>query len=1014
MASVTPSLQLVTPSQVNIFTTSTQDNPSVTALSDGGYVVTWTSTNQATSSSGWDIYAQRYDAAGARIGNEFLVNKSITYNQLNSSVTTLSNGNFVVSWQNMVTKPAPDLIIAGHHIPQKIADFDITAQLYSATGVKIGGQFQVNTLTHHFQEDPQIFGLSNGGFAAVWSTAKGYGDTTADVYSASMQLFNSTGTKVGSQITLITANGVPVLPSGVEPTVTELANGNLLVMWKQIDANGNVNSIAGYSFAQLYDTKGGKVGSPITFAKGFDHIEALSDGGYVLSYHSLQQTYFSIYDANGSVVQADIPVGTAVAADSNSSFAVKADGSLVFVYVGTDAQLNSHLYVRHFDASTGLATTNDTLIDNTLYSIDHISVEALSGGGYVVTWSASLLTNPGDAYDVYSITYSPNDQQYTKFTGTAAINTLTGTSTDDFITGLAGNDTISAGDGYDYIDGGTGNDSMAGGAGNDTYVVDVAGDHIVENLAEGVDTAYIKIATAKGTYTLESNLENATLQNVVAFNLIGNTLDNILIGNAAANTLDGSVGADVMKGGAGNDVYVVDNLGDVVVESSSIATEIDTVKSSVDFTLGDNLEKLILMSAGLTGTGNALANTITGTSGADTLDGGAGKDVLIGGTGNDIYVVDTVGDVITETSKLASEVDLVKSSISWLLGANLEQLTLTGSQNINGTGNTLNNLLTGNSGNNVLNGGAGLDSYDGGLGDDTYIVDQVAELANITDIGGSDTVQIMYVAKVPTTLTAGSGDLLNIENITVVGAGSYSLVGDANANILIGNAQANTLTGNDGDDILIGGAGIDTLIGGAGNDTYVVDNINDIVTETGTDVADLIQSTIAIDLNAVKYDGIENVTLTGKTALNATGDEFGNILTGNSAANKLSGGAGIDTLIGGAGADVLTGGDGSDTFIFNSLLGTDQVMDFTSFGYSNADQIYFDTSVFTHLTGSMFDKFVSSSSGVALDYNDYLLYNTTTKTLSYDADGNGIGKAIAIAKFVGVPSGLSFLDVHIF
>ncbi|MCI0998073.1 calcium-binding protein, partial [Pseudomonas corrugata] len=202
---------------------------------------------------------------------------------------------------------------------------------------------------------------------------------------------------------------------------------------------------------------------------------------------------------------------------------------------------------------------------------------------------------------------------------------------------------------------------------------------------------------------------------------------------------------------------------------------------------------------------------LTGNVEANLLDGGLGADTLIGGAGNDTYVVDNIGDVISEESTLAGEIDIVRSSVSWGLGANLENLTLIGNDNINGLGNALDNVLTGNAGNNVLVGGAGQDTLIGGAGDDLYVLDNIGDTVTELADEGHDLVR----TSVSYTLSA------NVEDGQLVGLSAINLTGNALDNSLIGNGAANVLNGLDGADILDGGADNDQLDGGAGNDVLI-------------------------------------------------------------------------------------------------------------------------------------------------------------------------------------------------
>ena len=206
--------------------------------------------------------------------------------------------------------------------------------------------------------------------------------------------------------------------------------------------------------------------------------------------------------------------------------------------------------------------------------------------------------------------------------------------------------------------------------------------------------------------------------------LNGTSAANILDGGDGNDTLDGRVGADTLIGGLGNDTYWVDNRGDSVRETSNLAEEIDSVQATLSWTLAVNLEHLTLLgSKRFSATGNNLNNVLTGNEAANILDGGTGADTLNGGSGNDVYVVDRANDSIQETQTSSTEIDSVRSFVGWTLGDNLENLTLLGTKNLNGSGNSLNNTLTGNGGNNTFSGGIGNDFLDGTSGNDTLTGD---------------------------------------------------------------------------------------------------------------------------------------------------------------------------------------------------------------------------------------------------------------------------------------------------
>ncbi|MEG4532165.1 DUF4347 domain-containing protein, partial [Microcoleus sp. D2_18a_D3] len=386
--------------------------------------------------------------------------------------------------------------------------------------------------------------------------------------------------------------------------------------------------------------------------------------------------------------------------------------------------------------------------------------------------------------------------------GTLGADNLSGTPNPDCINGLAGSDninggagddTLSGGEGSNVLDGGTGADRLIGGPNRDRHIVDNVGDVVVELPNQGIDRVESSI-----TYTLPPEVEYFLLTGTAGVSATGNSLDNIIEGNSGNNTLNGLAGGDNILGRDGD----------------------DTINGGDD---GDNLS------------GESGTDQLIGGLGNDNLNGGSGADLLVGGLGNDNYSVDAE-DVVTELPDQG--IDLVGSSITYTLPAEVENLRLTGTAQINGTGNTLANIITGNTANNALNGGTGADSLRGGLGNDLYVVDNLGDVVTEQAGEGTDEVRSTVTHILPA----------NVENLRLTGTAQINGTGNTLANIITGNTANNALNG---------GTGADSLRGGLGNDLYVVDNLGDVVTEQAGEGTDEVRSTVTHILPA----NVENLRL---------------------------------------------------------------------------------------------------------------------------------------------------------
>lgn len=361
--------------------------------------------------------------------------------------------------------------------------------------------------------------------------------------------------------------------------------------------------------------------------------------------------------------------------------------------------------------------------------------------------------------------------------GTNGNNVLIGTDGNDTIHAYAGDDYISTGAGDDVIYGGLGNDIMVGGTGNDKYYVETPDDRVIEYENEGTDSI-----VASCSYELPDNVENLYLyEEAGAINGRGNNLNNKIVGNDYGNILDGKEGINDLWGGKGDDTYIINtsNANDVCHEKENEGT--DTIMSSITYRITRaNIENLTLTGTNdIDGWGNKLGNYITGNSGSnilrgdqgnDTLYGGGGVDSLYGGKDDDTYIVDNSTTLVKE---MANEgIDTVLASVDYTLTNNVENLTLTGTENLKGTGNTMDNIIIGNSGDNILEGKNGNDTLQGGKGSDTYIFNRGDGEDTIIEAGST--------YKYTDAISFGTG--INVEDVKFTKSGNDLIISIINTN----------------------------------------------------------------------------------------------------------------------------------------------------------------------------------------------------------------------------------------
>jgi Ca2+-binding RTX toxin-like protein len=575
----------------------------------------------------------------------------------------IDNGNMMFSRNIAARDPVAPLISTTANGSYKIGDvISFTLQFSKAVYVTTTGGTPRLQLETGAIDRYAVYSGGSGTDTLSFSYTVQAGDSSADLDQVSSNALELNGGSIrdiagNNAILTLAAPGAPgslaangaLVIDGISPTVTSVVatgsgisggSGNLKagkVVTITVNTSERVISYGGTPSLSLNS------GGIATYASGggtnslvFTYTVVAGENADDLRITGLNANGATISDlvGNSFVSFSNNPAGLLVIDTTMPTIIAKPDASNTVIITTNEAGTAG------FYKSDNSQFLSDTVSANTNKSFTFAAQAAITSITLRATDLAENLTTSTSSF----------------LLGTTLDDLLTGTNSDDFIYGFAGQDTLAGGGGNDILDGGVGADSLTGGTGNDQYYVDNAGDLVIEQASGGNDLVYSSI-----DYTLGSNVENLTLTGSASLIGTGNSLDNEITGNSGNNslsggggsdTIDGGSGADTLIGGIGDDQYYVDNVNDQVIEQASAGT--DLVYSSIDYTLGSNVERLVLTgSTSLNGTGNGLNNIITGNSGNnslsgnagnDTLNGGLGADTLTGGSGSDRFLFTTLNN----------------------------------------------------------------------------------------------------------------------------------------------------------------------------------------------------------------------------------------------------------------------------------------------------------------------------------------------------------------------------------
>ena len=949
--------------QANTYTTGAQKYSAVSALADGGFVITWESEGQDGDGSG--IYGQRFASDGSTVGSEFQINSHTTGDQISPTVTALNDGGFVVTWAHY---------LAG-------AGYGISAQRFAADGSAMGEEFQVTSDFDHGHRYPSVSALEDGGYVVVWQTSGKDGWGGRHSYGIYGQRFGVDGSAVGDEFLVNTYTRF----SQEYAFVTGLKDGGFIVGWQ---SSGHQDGDDYGIFAQRYGADGSTVGgefqvnSYTDYAQRSPSIAALEDGGFVITWESWGQDgsaygiYGQRYAADGSAVGGEFQVSTSTTLHQwYSSVTAASDGGFVVTWSSYDDS-EGGVFGQRYAADGSMIgeefRVNDaTAGDQRAYSAKWgaTTLATLADGRLVATWAqdfedifARIIEMPDLALDLTAngtpIQLAPHARlsdddldALDNWDGASLTFVRQGGADPDDVFSFGGSTVAVNGDTL-LIDGivratftnanGVLTINFAAAARSADADAILAAVHYANTAASVPPRVNIDVtiddgtATSTDTVTLVSALNAPSISLATTISeLVENTdtTQRIKVGDIAINDPDGGASAAVLSGrdadlfeldgselfikmGARLDyeqrteLHVTVNVDDPLLsgwpdDSVSHTIVLSNLNGDYTATVGDDVyidrsgEEAVI--DGLAGNdtiyGQSETDVIDGGAGADLLHGDTGNDELIGGEGNDrLY-----GDDGADTARGDAGDDILyggdDNDTLWGDFAGGILSGLEGNDHI--AGGYGDDVIHGEGGNDDLRGDSGDDQISGGSGNDVLRGGRLHDV-----LLGGDGDDVLWGDDGYLTSTGQSGnDLLK------GGAGSDYLNGESGHDELWGEEGNDTLLGSYGNDLIYGGIGDDVLDGGNHNDTlYGGDGRDDLQGGGGDDIVygeagdDTLRGAHGAD------------TLVGGGGHDVIyGDSDNDTLWGDAGDDKLFGGNQDDLIFGGTDNDVLMGEQGNDT-----------------------------------------------------------------------------------------------------